>query len=103
LPDQPSAAAAPAGAARHPDRTADTPGTNARASTGSAPTPESTSAAAPADADATQASAAPPDDDAARAPRDVGVLESLGRAISAPVRDAAAPDEAAQTGARPPA
>lgn len=33
---------------------------------------------------------------------DEGVLDSLGRAVSAPIRDAAAPDEAAQTGRPPP-
>ena len=106
LPDMPAAAtpgAAPstppsgssAGAAREEDR--DTRAQADRAIAEAAAAPEAPVPAKPVDADWTPENTEPRRDDAAT-PQDKGVLEFLGLAISAPVRDAAAPDDAAQTG-----
>ena len=81
------------------DRSADPPDRHAtdRAVADATTQPQAPAPDQPIDADWTPATDAGTPEDAV-APADDGALESLGRAISEPVVDAAAADEKAQTG-----
>ena len=107
LPERPAAApvatpsTGPSGESAR-DEDSDTRARADRAIAEAAASPEAPVPAKPVDADCTPETPEPRADAAPATPDDAGVLESLGRAISAPVRDAAAPEDAAQTGESPP-
>ena len=72
-----------------------------RAIAADAARPEKSEPVQPVDSDWTPERTGPPAAPTAAEPADEGLLESIGRAVSAPMRDAAASDEAAQTGGPP--